>query len=335
MEATLGLTTEQLGGRPCWTFMHPDDVERVRDGHRALVRGAIDRYRGEARWQGTHGPTVWCSVVAVAVMGANDRPEAVSMILEDVTERKHQAERAARIQSDLLPGESPQLEGYQLAAACLPALDVGGDFYDWVGPQDGLLDLTVADVMGKGVGAALVMATLRAALRSAPHELGPAARVGLASDSISRGLTDEGLFVTLFHARLEVHTGVLRYVDAGHGYAVVLRADGETVRLRSRSLPVGVMSETVYTEERVQLRPGDTLLVYTDGLVEAGDQTLELRQLTEALEGVEPAEQMVARLVDSRRGRHRDDVTILALHRAANPLVTTAGAGSAASGRNP
>src|SRR5205807_1774769 len=188
-----------------------------------------------------------------------------------------------------------------------PALDVGGDFYDWVGPEDGLLDLTVADVMGKGVGAALVMATLRAALRNALHELGPAARVGQASESISRGLTDEGLFVTLFHARLEVDSGVLRYVDAGHGYAAVLRAGGETVRLRSRSLPVGVMSETVYTEERVQLQPGDTLLVYTDGLVEVGDRTLELRQLTAALKGAGGAEQMVRRLVDRLRGRHEDD----------------------------
>jgi serine phosphatase RsbU (regulator of sigma subunit) len=194
---------------------------------------------------------------------------------------------------------------------------VGGDFYDWVGPQAGQLDLTVADVMGKGVGAALVMATLRAALRSAPHELGPAARVGLASESISHGLTDEGLFVTLFHARLDLGTGVLRYVDAGHGYAAVLRAGGETVQLRSRSLPVGVMSETVYREEQVQLQPGDILLVYTDGLVEVGDQAVELRQLAEALEGAAGAEQMVGRLLDRVRGHQGDDVTVVALQRVA------------------
>src|SRR5207249_5107094 len=135
--------------------------------------------------------------------------------------------------------QRPRLQGYELAAACLPAPDVGGDLYDWVGPWAGLLDITVADVMGRGLGAALVMATLRAALRSAPHQLGPAARVGLASESISHGLTDDGLFVTLFHARLDVRTGVLRYVDAGHGYCVIRRADGEVVPLESKSLPVG------------------------------------------------------------------------------------------------
>jgi PAS domain S-box-containing protein len=315
LETTLGVSRDQLGGRPFWTFMHPDDAERARESHGRLMRGEIDRHQAEGRWQGIRATPIWCSMVSVPVLGADARPETASMILEDVSERKQQSERAARIQSDLLPGEAPRLEGYQLAAACVPALDVGGDFYDWVGPKDGLLDLTVADVMGKGVGAALVMATLRAALRNAPHELGPAARVGQASESISRGLTDEGLFVTLFHARLEVDSGVLRYVDAGHGYTAVLRADGQTLRLRSRSLPVGVMRETVYKEEQVQLQPGDTLLVYTDGLVEVGDQTVELRQLAEALEGVEGAEQMVGRLVDRVRGRHGDDVTVMLLRR--------------------
>src|SRR5207249_7372599 len=194
-------------------------------------------YEGENRWHRSDGAEIWCSMFAAPVPGADGRPKTLVGTLEDITGRKQQVERAVQIQRELLPKEKPLLEGYELAAACIPAQDVGGDFYDWVGPQGGQLDLTVADVMGKGVGAALVMATLRAALRSAPHELSPSARVGLASESISHGLTDDGLFVTLFHARLDVGTGVLRYVDAGHGYCVVRRADGEIVHLTSRSLP--------------------------------------------------------------------------------------------------
>jgi serine phosphatase RsbU (regulator of sigma subunit) len=178
--------------------------------------------------------------------------------------------------------------------------------------------------MGKGVGAALVMATLRAALRSAPHELSPAARVSLASESISHGLTDDGLFVTLFHARLDVRTGVLRYVDAGHGYCVLRRADGETVRLISRSLPVGVLSEAVYEEGQVTMEPGDTLLAYTDGLVEIGDQTIGLGELTQELEGAQSAEEMVGRLVDRVRGQQGDDVTVVVLHRAGPRLAARA-----------
>src|SRR5205085_9644613 len=116
-----------------------------------------------------------------------------------------------------------------------------GDLYDWSLSEDGrLLDLTVADVMGKGVGPGLMMATLRAVLRSAPGDLGPAARVRLAANFLSQAAGEQGLFVTTFHGRLELSTGVLHYVDAGHGYAAVLRAGGDLVHLRVRSLPAGI-----------------------------------------------------------------------------------------------
>src|SRR5438093_9460604 len=160
------------------------------DGHKARMDGSIGREENEGRWYRRDGTLVWCSVVAAPVQGANGRPESLVLILEDITARKQQVERAVQIQRALLPKERPLLDGYELAAACIPAQDVGGDFYDWVGPQGGQLDLTVADVMGKGVGAALVMATLRAALRSAPHELSPAARGGLAPDTICREPAD-------------------------------------------------------------------------------------------------------------------------------------------------
>ena len=311
----LGYSGEQLIGEPFWTFMHPDDRHTARDRHHSLMAGLVASHQGEDRWYRVNGSVVWCSMTAAPVPGAHGRPEKLVGVLQDVTERRLQAERAAQIQRDLLPRQDPRLQGYELAAACLPAPDVGGDLYDWVGPQAGRLDLTVADVMGRGLGAALVMATLRTALRSAPHQLGPAARVGLASESMSHGLTDDGLFVTLFHARLEMGSGLLRYVDAGHGYAAVLRAGGEILRLRSRSLPVGVMSETVYREEQVPLQPGDTLLVYTDGLVEVGDRSLELQQLAEEVDDAETAGQMVSRLLDRVQGQRIDDVTVVALRR--------------------
>src|SRR5205807_3723122 len=127
------------------------------------------------------------------------------------------------------PQTVPDLEGYDLAATCRPAQDVAGDFYDWSVTSEGDVDITVADVMGKGIGAALVMATPRASLRSASVELGPAERLKVAAESTALGGDEEGLFVTVFMARLRPTTGELRYVDAGHGHCAVRGANGELV----------------------------------------------------------------------------------------------------------
>jgi PAS domain S-box-containing protein len=314
-EAMLGYPRAELVSRPFWTFLDPADAERARDRHEALMGGGISHYEMENRWLRKDGSGVWFSMVAASVLGVDGRPQTLVGIMEDITERKRAAERAAWIQGELLPKERPEMEDYELAAACLPAQDVGGDFYDWVGPEDGQLDVTLADVMGKGVGSALVMATLRTALRTAPHGLTPAARVGLAAESMSRGLTDDGLFVTLFHARLDTWSGLLRYVDAGHGNCVVRRANGELVRLVERSLPLGVRSGERFKEGQVELGPGDVLLAYTDGLVEMQERTIGVEEVAGWLEGAEGVEEMVERLVGTLRGEQADDVTLLVLRR--------------------
>jgi serine phosphatase RsbU (regulator of sigma subunit) len=195
---------------------------------------------------------------------------------------------------------------------------VAGDFYDWTGPEAGVFDLTVADVMGKGLGPALVMAMLRTALHATPREMSPGARVHRLAEAMTGALTDEGLFVTMFHARLDLESGLLRYVDAGHGYGVVLRPNGEFVRLRSRSLPLGVLSGTVYEEQQVQMEPGDMLLVFTDGVVEINDVTIEVAEVLKGLEGADSAAEAVARLVETVKGQQGDDVTVLALRRMAD-----------------
>jgi len=284
------------------------------------MEGAADSFQAESRWLRRDGSVVWCSLLGAGVVGADGRSESFVGIMEDITERKQQEDLAARIQRDLLPKETPQLQGYDLAAVCVPQQEVAGDFYDWSGPEEGEFDLTLADVMGKGVGSALVMATLRTALRATPHEVSPGARLKQVAESLTRGLTDEGLFVTMFHARLDLASGILHYVDAGHGYGVVLRANGEIVRLRSRSLPLGVLSGVEYEQKQVQLEPDDTLLVFTDGLVEIGDTTIEVEDLLSGLQGAESAGEVVARLVDTVGGHTGDDVTVLAVRRTGEAL---------------
>jgi PAS domain S-box-containing protein len=315
LQAMLGRDESELSGQRLWTFLHPDDRRQVTESQESLMRGATDRFEVESRWLSRDGSVVWCSFLGAPVVDADGRTESFVGLMEDITERKREEERAARIQRDLLPNETPALDGYDLAAVCLPVQEVAGDFYDWAGPVDGVFDITLADVMGKGVGSALVMATLQTALRATPHEASPGARVGRVAESMTRALTDQGLFVTMFHARLDLASGVLRYVDAGHGYGAVVRGDGEIVRLRSRSLPLGVMSGVPYEEHEVRLDAGDTLLVFTDGLVEVGDATVEVDQLLAGLDRAENAEEVVARLVGTVPAEKGDDVTVLALRR--------------------
>src|SRR5207249_1848609 len=108
------------------------------------------------------GSLLWCATT-VAVLRSTERPEGFVAIVEDISERRRQLDQAAEIQRGLLPRTTPPLQGYELAGACCPAQEVAGDFYDWTLSEDGgHLDLTVADVMGKGLGSGLVMATVRA-----------------------------------------------------------------------------------------------------------------------------------------------------------------------------
>lgn len=177
--------------------------------------------------------------------------------------------RAASIQSSLLPTECPVMDGWQFIAQCVPARAVGGDFYDWQRPSDGVLTMTVGDVMGKGMAAALLMASVRAVLRAAAHELAPAAAVQAAAGTLAGDLSRSGSFVTLFHARVDLATGELRYVDAGHGHVFLARANGTIESLPASGLPIGVLDDEMYAEGVVTIGAGDVLVIHSDGLTGA------------------------------------------------------------------
>jgi len=316
MSTMLGLERRELIGRSYVQLVHPTEVERQRQMLRRLESGAADRLTLEVRCLRADGSTLWCAAYLGAVHDGGGRPDGMLAIMEDISHRREQRERAARIQRSLLPAEVPPLAGYDLAAICQPEDDVGGDFYDWVLARDGHLDLTVADVMGKGIGAALVTATLRAAMRTAPAELGPGERLRRASAAMGLGGEEEGVFVTVFHGRLDLATGELRYVDAGHGYVAIRTAGGDLVSLPERCLPIGVGQE--FPEGRVTLAPGDMLVVHSDGLVEREDRTASLSEFAADLDAARDAADAVARLQRTLSGRLADDVTVMALRRAAS-----------------
>jgi PAS domain S-box-containing protein len=313
LHAMLGYTGQAMAGRAYSDFVHPEDRGKDDGSLKQLLSGQIERYVTENRFIRADGSVIWCSVI-VALQRITGRPDTLMTIQEDITDRKRQSERAARIQRNLLPQTTPELDGYELAGTCRPAEEVAGDFYDWKVSADGQLDLTVADVMGKGVGAALVMAALRTALRAAPPEFGPADSIRLANSTVLGG-DDEGLFVTLFRARLDVASGVLRYVDAGHGHCRVRRRNGSFERFPERSYPIGLDLGGDFMEGVVQLEDGDMLVLYSDGLVESETKTGDLVQFISALDGSEAASDLVAGVMARMPLRPADDITLVVLRR--------------------
>ena len=154
-------------------------------------------------------------------------------------------------------------------------------------------------------------------LRSGPVELGPAERLRLAAESAALGRDEEGLFVTVFQARLDPATGELSYVDAGHGYCAIRRASGELVPLSEHSLPVWVSGEEKFREGRAVLQPGEMLVIHSDGLVELGDEPTSLEAYASELDDAGDAEEAVTRLLGRMPAQLPDDVTVMVLRRLA------------------
>jgi serine phosphatase RsbU (regulator of sigma subunit) len=224
--------------------------------------------------------------------------------------------RAREVQSGLLPQAAPSLTGYELAARCVPAREIGGDFFDWQS-IDGSAVLSVGDVMGKGVPAALFAATVRAVLRALAQQNSPGVALDLLRQALSEDLERASSFVTLFHAR--VVGGEIHYVDAGHGHALVRRASGALEHLERGGRPVGFPAAAAYHESVLRLVPGEVLVVFSDGLfASTGRSGPRPEHLIEELDVSRPASAIVDQLVDQAPKQESvDDVTVLALKRVA------------------
>ena len=237
--------------------------------------------------------------------------------------RKHlgiELARAGDAQAGLLPHADPQVAGFELAARCIPAGEgeVGGDFYDWQELGRNILSLTVGDVMGKGMPAALMMATVRAVVRALAPQNAPAAAIQGAARTLEPDLDRSQSFVTLFHAQLDLTTARLSYSDAGHGFVLFLRANGTVEELRHVGLPLGIRAGEVYVEDSVLLGPGDMLIVYSDGLAEVlPDLVGDRAALAALIDSTDSAAGIADRLVAVARdaGPLTDDLTIAVLRR--------------------
>ena len=199
----------------------------------------------------------------------------LSLELADKVIMKRDLEIAREIQTWLVPSMPPDVPGGDIAFATRPQNSVAGDYYDAFYPtvgsaQGGKLLLIVADVAGKSVPAALLMATMQASLRTIAGEDAPlvdlVARLNRYASAYS---LDGRRFTTAILAQYDPGSGRLEYVNAGHNPPVLRRADGSLEKLEAGGLPLGIESTAVYESAAVELRSGDAVIFYTDGVVEA------------------------------------------------------------------
>ncbi|MFU8773254.1 MAG: PP2C family protein-serine/threonine phosphatase, partial [Anaerolineales bacterium] len=195
--------------------------------------------------------------------------------LYTVSLRRQELIFAGRVQGSLLPETLPQIPNWQIAATWKPAHETSGDFYDFISLPGGRLGIVIADVVDKGMGAALLMTMSRTLIRSYAGMYTDLPGYLLAKVN-RRIITDlnAGLFVTLFYGVLNVHTGKLTYCNAGHPppILVVPGRKYEVRELKSSGMPLGISEETEWISASVIIPPGSCLLLYTDGVIEAQNQ---------------------------------------------------------------
>lgn len=223
--------------------------------------------------------------------------------------------RAAEVQAALMPKQSANLDGYDVAGGCASARAVGGDFYDWYNVDEGEA-FTLVDVMGKGMAAAIIAATVRAVLRAGSKSNDLVKAVEIAANTLDSDLNNLGSFATLFHARLNTETGLVRYIDAGHGLSFLLHEDGTTVQLTSEFPPLGTGIETAWEEKSFVLEPGDTLVAISDGVLDLFDGTVAgLRDAEPIFRNARNSQEVVDNVLSLAGVSSTDDVTILLVHR--------------------
>jgi sigma-B regulation protein RsbU (phosphoserine phosphatase) len=191
---------------------------------------------------------------------------------------------ARRIQQSLLPKENPTIQGIEILGHSIPAKEVGGDYYDFIRIDDSHLGIAIADVVGKGTPAALLMANLQACLR------GQALENRSVKDTVSKvnftmcKFMEMGKFITLFYGILDIKNKTFTCTNAGHNFPFLLEGDGNIKTLEKGGIVLGTLDNCVYEEETVQLNPGDLMLLYTDGITEAANEKNEMFEEQRLLE---------------------------------------------------
>jgi phosphoserine phosphatase RsbU/P len=231
---------------------------------------------------------------------------------------------AAEVQRRLLPEKSPESSVAALAAISLPARTVGGDYYDFIQAGDRRIGIALADIAGKGVAAALVMSVVQASLRIiAAEENVSLPDLAARMNRFLYRSTGSNSYATFFYAQIDEDTRELRYVNAGHNPPYLLRADAEIEELPAGGTVIGMFPQASYEEARTGLRPGDVLVIFTDGVTEAlnpGEEEFGEERLKDLLRRVAhlPVDEMSAQMSRELRdwiadAAQYDDLTFIVI----------------------
>ena len=251
-----------------------------------------------------------------------------SRALNVVNLRRQELTLAGRVQASLLPDKPPAMPGWQIEATWKPARETSGDFYDFVPLPNNRFGIVMADVVDKGMGAALLMALTRTLIRTfAPDfPIHPEQLLQVTNQRILADI-DTGMFVTLFYGVLEPETGLLTYSNAGHPPPFLFNPDGAsgTIALPDSGMPLGVSEDALWQKGIQEILPGSMLLLYTDGVVDAqnpfgeflGEEgMLNIIQTRIGQSAISIQEALITTLVDFAGAESQsDDITLMTILR--------------------
>jgi serine phosphatase RsbU (regulator of sigma subunit) len=238
---------------------------------------------------------------------------------------QEQLNLALEIQRTLLPDAPPRIDGYDIAGKSIPAQTVGGDTFDFIEIDDARCAICLGDVSGKGLPASLIMTNAQATLRSVTlNDQTPGRRIAVANNLMCRSTADDR-FVTLFYGVLDSATHELVYCSAGHEQPFLVSADGAMRRLEMGGLALGVFENMTYEQETVALKPGDVVVVFSDGVPDAtnaADEEFTAKRLEAVLaeNRDKPAAALVDAIIDAVNAHagnapQFDDLTVVVVKR--------------------
>ncbi len=272
-----GYTREEAIGRPINELVAPEELE----GEAEMLSTKVthgEKVEADTRRKRKDG-----SLIDVWILGApivhGGKQMGVYAIYRDITERKkseearirssEEARMARNIQLNFLPKSIPEIPGYDIAGKSVPALNVGGDYYDFIPLDDHRIAISLGDVSGNGLPAALVMANLQATIRSqVSYRPEPGELLERANRLLFRS-TNANTFISLFYGILDPEKNTLIYANAGQDRPIIFRTGVLPRTLLTSGIVLGVKEDARYTHEEVPIAPGERILLYTDGIQEA------------------------------------------------------------------